>query len=78
VYLGTSGRGIIYGEESGHENTCSEREDLGYVTPVLNVSKSKKAAEGVRLYFDGTRVKVQKTMQNGQTKSFDLRGERRF
>ncbi|MDR2580970.1 MAG: hypothetical protein LBC85_08265 [Fibromonadaceae bacterium] len=78
VYLGTSGRGIIYGEEDGHENTCSDREDYDYVTPVLKAPENKKAAEGIRLYFDGTRIKIQKTLQNGETKSFDLKGGKRF
>jgi photosystem II stability/assembly factor-like uncharacterized protein len=76
VYLGTSGRGIIYGEEEGNENTCQEREDNGYITPMLNISANRKAIESIRLYFDGTRIKIQKNLPNGEAKTFDLKGSK--
>lgn len=33
VYLGSKGRGMIYGEESGNTNSCKDREDGGSVPP---------------------------------------------
>ncbi|MDR3000711.1 MAG: hypothetical protein LBU89_05550 [Fibromonadaceae bacterium] len=73
VYLGTSGRGIIYGEEQGNTSSCADREDYGSTTSVLSTLAVKKK-EGVRLRFDGTRVQIEKTLPNGEVKIFDLRG----
>lgn len=35
IYLGTNGRGIVYGHETGNKNTCSERVDFNSSTTAL-------------------------------------------
>jgi len=74
VYLGTSGRGIIYGEEAGNENTCPDRDQVP--TPILKTPIAKKNMEGIRLYFDGTGIQVQKILPNGEMKIFNLKGKK--
>jgi rhamnogalacturonan endolyase len=46
-------------------------------TPVLSVPSAEKNAESIRMYFDGSRVLIKKTLPNGKAKTFDLKGEER-
>jgi len=46
-------------------------------TPVLNVPSAEKNIESTRVYFDGSRVLIKKTLSNGKEKIFNLKGEER-
>jgi arabinogalactan endo-1,4-beta-galactosidase len=46
-------------------------------TPVLNVPSAEKNIESVRVYFDGSRVSIKKTLSNGKERIFDLKGKER-
>jgi len=47
------------------------------ITPVLNAHSIEKNIEGTRIYFDGSRVLVKKTLPNGKVRIFDLNGKAR-
>jgi len=47
------------------------------VTPVLNTPSVEKNAESIRMYFDGSRVLIKKTLSNGKVRIFDLKGKER-
>jgi len=46
-------------------------------TPVLNVPSAEKNIESTRVYFDGSRVLIKKTLSNGKERIFDLKGNER-
>ena len=47
-----------------------------YVTPIATPQTVVQSKENVRLYFDGTRIQVQKTLPNGEVKIYYLKGDR--
>ena len=49
----------------------------GGTVPVLNVPSVEKNIEGVRVYFDGSRVLIRKTSPDGKERTFDLKGKER-
>jgi hypothetical protein len=51
---------------------------LGDPTPALKTPSPKKAAENIRLYFDGTRILIKKILPNGNAGIYDLKGEMEF
>jgi len=54
--------------------SSSSSEDI---TPVLIANSVEKNIEGTRIYFDGSRVLIKKTLPNGKEKIFDLKGKER-
>jgi len=54
-------------------SSSSRSSSSAEATPVLNISATEKNIEGTRVYFDGSRVLIIKTL-NGKTKVFDLKG----
>ena len=58
---------------SSNMESSSSAEDI---TPVL-IHSLEKNIEGTRIYFDGSRVLVKKTLPNGKARIFDLNGKRR-
>jgi len=59
---------------SSNIESSSSAEDI---TPVLNVNSLEKNVESIRIYFDGSRVLVKKTLSNGKARIFDLKGKER-
>ncbi|GBU25523.1 hypothetical protein R83H12_02173 [Fibrobacteria bacterium R8-3-H12] len=51
-----------------------EEEDI---TPVLIANSVEKNMEGTRIYFDGSKVLIKKTLPNGKARIFDLKGKER-
>ena len=47
------------------------------ITPVLNIHSVEKNMENIRIYFDGSRVLIKKTLSNGKVRIFDLKGKER-
>jgi len=58
---------------SSVEQSSSSSEDI---TPILTHSLEKNV-ESLRMYFDGSRVLIKKTLSNGKTRIFDLNGKAR-
>jgi len=58
---------------SSNIESSSSAEDI---TPVLTHSVEKNM-ENIRLYFDGSRVLIKKTLSNGKVRIFDLKGDER-
>ncbi|MDR2554391.1 MAG: arabinogalactan endo-1,4-beta-galactosidase [Fibromonadaceae bacterium] len=58
---------------SSVESSSSSAEDI---TPVLSANPVKNI-EGIRIYFDGSRVLIKKTSPNGKERIFDLKGKER-
>jgi len=46
------------------------------ITPILNAN-SVENVESIRMYFDGSRVLIKKTLSNGKVRVFDLKGKER-
>jgi arabinogalactan endo-1,4-beta-galactosidase len=46
-------------------------------TPILNANPLEKNVESIRVYFDGSRVLIKKTLSNGKARTFDLKGNER-
>jgi len=58
---------------SSNMESSSSAEDI---TPVL-IHSLEKNIEGTRIYFDGSRVLIKKTLSNGKVRIFDLKGDER-
>jgi len=58
---------------SADEPSSSSSEDI---TPVLNV-RAVENVKSIRIYFDGSRVLIKKTLPNGKSRIFDLKGDER-
>ena len=63
----------IQSSSSADEPSSSSSEDI---TPVLNV-RSVENVKSIRMYFDGSRVLIKKTLPNGKVRVFDLKGDER-
>jgi hypothetical protein len=50
IYIGSKGRGMVYAEEPGNENTCATREDNGYITPAYYASVTTLQNAPVRVF----------------------------
>jgi len=59
---------------SSVEESSSSSEDI---TPILTANSVEKNMEGTRIYFDGSRVLIKKTLSNGKSRFFDLNGKER-
>jgi len=58
---------------SVEESSSSSSEDI---TPVL-IANSVENVKSTRIYFDGSRVLIKKTLSNGKARIFDLNGKER-
>ncbi|MDR2595356.1 MAG: rhamnogalacturonan lyase [Fibromonadaceae bacterium] len=56
-------------EQSSSSSSSSEE-----ATPVLNTNSAEKNVKSLRVYFDGSRVLIKKTLSNGKVRIFDLNG----
>lgn len=70
----------------GYNMSQAPRDNIVYVeepeepedpTPALKTPSPEKPVESIRLYFDGTRILIKKTLPNGNVKIYDLKGEKR-
>ena len=56
VYLGTSGRGIVYGQDGEQENTCADRIDKGKTSGIRDGGAATNARTFLTLRLDGNRL----------------------
>jgi rhamnogalacturonan endolyase len=63
-----------FSSSSSVEQSSSSSSSEEDSTPVLNISSAEKNMESTRVYFDGSRVLIKKTLSNGKVRIFDLRG----
>ena len=70
----SSSSSLQISSSSSNIPSSSSSEDI---TPVLIANSVEKNIEGTRIYFDGSRVLIKKTLSNGKEKTFDLKGKRR-
>lgn len=56
VYLGTSGRGIVYGQDGEQENACADRIDNGKTSGIRDGRVATNARTFLTLRLDGNRL----------------------
>ncbi|MDR2584437.1 MAG: arabinogalactan endo-1,4-beta-galactosidase [Fibromonadaceae bacterium] len=69
----SSSSSIQSSSSSADEPSSSSAEDI---TPILTHAVEKNM-ENIRVYFDGSRVLIKKTLSNGKVRIFDLKGDER-
>jgi len=69
VARSSSSSSLALSSSSNEQSSSSEE-----ATPILNANSAEKNVKGLRVYFDGSRVLIKKTLPNGKARIFDLNG----